>query len=426
MTIPTSSDPKPGTARPGHGLEGDVPKVGATTPRVSPEVRRPATEVLPLPLAAAALVLTFWCIDIVSPALPEIRRSLALSATTAGLVVALFFGGRLLVNLPAALLVDRLGARPTAALGAALLLVGSVLAATATGDPTLLPARMLQGSGVAFLVSAALVSVLRARPGGGAAMTTFNVAAGVGSGLGLASGGLLTGSLGWRAIFWLSAALAATLLLGALAGQAARARPRGEAGSAADGAEEDEAPRPGFRSVVAPLLANLLVYANYSVFVVALPLYAAERFDATAQTIGALLLATNSVHLGMAIPAGWAIRRHGAPRALAVGLGAATLGLAGVLAMPASGWLVAPLVLYAAGQVTGNSAAGDRILRLGRRGGRAVGLVRLSSDLGLVLGPASVGLLADLAGVAAPFVALAALSGTAAVLTGRGAFRRVG
>ncbi len=383
---------------------------------------RRVAAVLPLPLAAVVLVLTFWCIDIVSPALPALRSSLELSATSAGLVAALFFGGRLLVNLPAALLVDRLGARRTTAVGGGLLLAGSLLAATATGDGTLLPARALQGSGVAFLVSSALVSVLRARPGGGAAMTTFNLGAGVGSGLGLASGGLLTGTVGWRGVFWLSAVLGATLLAAAIASQASGAgRARLAAGAPPAG---EGAPWLSPRALVGPLLANLLVYANYSVFVVALPLYAADRFDASAGSLSALLLATNAVHLGAAVPAGRAIRRYGSRRSLAVGFSLATAGLVGMLAVPTIAWLAVPLAVYAIGEVTGNSAAGDLILHHGGRGGKAVGLVRLSSDLGLVLGPAMVGVLADVVGVAAPFVALAAFSGLAA-FTAVGAARRV-
>jgi predicted MFS family arabinose efflux permease len=80
------------------------------------------------------------------------------------------------------------------------------------------------------------------------------------------------------------------------------------------------------------------------------------------------------------------------------------------------------MALYAIGQVAGNSSAGDLILRLGGGGGRAVGAVRLSSDVGLVAGPAAVGALADAAGVAAPFAVLGvvALAAMAAVtLLGR-------
>jgi hypothetical protein len=78
------------------------------------------------------------------------------------------------------------------------------------------------------------------------------------------------------------------------------------------------------------------------------------------------------------------------------------------------------MALYAIGQVAGNSSAGDLILRLGGGGGRAVGAVRLSSDVGLVVGPAAAGVLTDAAGVDASFtvlglLTLAAMAGCAGI-----------
>jgi MFS family permease len=71
------------------------------------------------------------------------------------------------------------------------------------------------------------------------------------------------------------------------------------------------------------------------------------------------------------------------------------------------------------GQVAGNSSAGDLILRMGGGGGKAVGAVRLSSDIGMVVGPALAGVIADAAGVGASFSVLGVLSlvgaGTVAV-----------
>ncbi len=378
---------------------------------------------LRLPLALATIVLTYWCVDIASPALPDVQRSLALSGTGAGLVFAAFFGGRLLSNLPAAFLVDRVGPRPTAGIGATLLVAGSLLAAVATGGGSLLPARALQGTGVALLASAALLSVLRARPGGGFAMTAFNVAAGVGGSAGLVSGGALTGSVGWRAVFWLSAGLAAALVVAAVLTRPAAGRALGSRASARDG-DGSGAAKPGRRALAGALLANLLVYGNYSVWVVSLPLYAADAFDADAQRIGVLLLVVNIVHLSAAVPAGRIIRRSGALRALVGGFAITAVGLALVLAAPSEPWLLAPMTLYAVGQVMGNSAAGDLLLRLGGGGGRAVGMVRLTSDVGLVAGPAAVGALADAAGTAAPFPVLAALTAVATWLAWRGKGRR--
>ena len=371
-----------------------------------------AAAVLPYPLALATLGLTYWTVDMVAPALPAVREALALSGTTAGLVFAAFFGGRLIANLPAALLVDRAGPRRTAALGALVVLAGSLLAATAASGAALLPARGLQGVGVALLVTAGLLSVLQARPGRGAAMTAFNLAAGLGGSAGLLSGGGLTEAVGWRAVFWLSAALGAALLAGALLWPRATL----STGSASP-PRADDAPAMAVgpsSALAGALLANLLVFGLYSVWVVALPLYAAERFGADAGRIGRLLLVVNVIHLGAALPAGRAIRRLGPTRPLVAGFGITATGLAVVLVAPSEGWLMLPMACYAVGQGTASSAAGDLLLRHGGGGGRAVGMVRLTSDVGLVVGPAGVGALADAAGVGAPFVALAALAAVAA------------
>ena len=56
------------------------------------------------------------------------------------------------------------------------------------------------------------------------------------------------------------------------------------------------------------------------------------------------------------------------------------------------------------------------LLRMGGGGGRAVGMVRLSSDVGIVVGPAFAGWLADAAGLGAPFIAFGVLSAFAVVV----------
>lgn len=169
---------------------------------------------------------------------------------------------------------------------------------------------------------------------------------------------------------------------------------------------------------VGPLLANLLVFVNYSIFIVAMPLYAADRFDASPGQISLLLLASSSVHLAGAVPGGRMIRRWGGRRALGAGYATAAAGMLLVLGAPGLWWLVLPLALYSVGEVTANSAAGDLVVRVGGRGGRSVGMVRLTSDIGLVIGPAAMGALADVAGVKAPFITLAALSAVAAFVAG--------
>lgn len=375
------------------------------------------TAALPLRISLAVLLFTYWCVDIVSPALPAIQETLALSATGAGLVFSVFFAGRLVTNLPAAWLVERAGPKRTAVCGSMALLLGSVLAATAVSQGTLLPARALQGAGVAILATAGLLSVLRALPGGGAAMTAFNVSVGLGGSGGLLTGGYLTAELGWRAIFWLSTAVSGLLLVGSLL---TRVQPTvARLGSSAH-AEAAATVTPSRAGEVAAVAANLLVFVNYAIWVVSLPLLGAAKFGFGAGEVGMLLLLVNVIHLASAVPVGGLIRKAGASRALAIGFGVCGAGLLLIPLAPSAPWLFVPIALYAVGQVAGNSSAGDLILRLGGGGGRAVGAVRLSSDVGLVAGPAAAGALADVAGFEAPFVvlgvmAMAAMAATAAV-----------
>ena len=313
----------------------------------------------------------------------------------------MFFAGRLIANLPAAWLVERAGPKWTAVAGSAALMLGSGPRGGGRFGATLLPARGIQGVGVALLATAGLLSVLRARPGGGAAMTAFNLSTGAGG-----SAGTPQRRVPDRRV-WLAGSLLAidgrfrVLLAGSLL---ARVR----AAVFGPGA------LPGRRSVtvrqsrsgeVAAVAANLLVFVNYSIWVVSLPLLGAEKFGFDAGQVGLMLLFVNVVHLASAVPFGGIIRR---PAARGRWL------LASASVVPECCWCrspqralaLAPMALYAIGQVAGNSSAGDLILHLGGGGGRAVGAVRLSSDIGLVAGPAAVGVLADAAGVAAPFAVL--------------------
>ncbi len=215
-------------------------------------------------------------------------------------------------------------------MGGILLLAGSILAASAPNEYVLLPARALQGAGVSLLVLAALLSTLRARPGDGAAMTIFNIGSGVGGAFGLISGGLLAENAGWRSIYWLSAGLASVLTATAIATRTrcagAQSQDHASASSAQPAPVTSSSPTPR-RTLAAALAANLLVYGNYSIFVVGLPLYADEQFGASSERIGTLLLITNLTHLAAALPSGRFVRRWGSVRVLTVSLGVVAAGM---------------------------------------------------------------------------------------------------
>jgi MFS family permease len=392
--------------------------VVSVVPIDEPEVMRRsgATErALPFLMSLAAVVLTYWTIDIISPALPDIKDDLALSAAGTGLVFSLLFLGRLIANLPAAYLVDQIGAAVTASAGGAVLVTGSLAALLAPDQYVLYPARVLQGIGISLLVTAALRSVLRAKPGQGAAMTYFGFAATLGGILGLQSGGFLTEAYSWRAIFVLAAAIAVVLTIAPFVSRHAGDIGSRETAKPKAASERDEAPPVAEGSIAPPLILNFCVFFNYSIWA-SLPLYTERRFDASAEANANLLLVITLMHLIAAFPAGRAIRKWGGRRTLVAGLAIAIVGTLLVLPAPGMVWLSLPLALYGVGMVAAANAGGDIVLQRGGLSGRAVGMVRLSSDLGLVVGPYVTGALTDAFGYRTPFIALPVVCATAALL----------
>jgi MFS family permease len=182
-----------------------------------------------------------------------------------------------------------------------------------------------------------------------------------------------------------------------------------------DPAEPGEVSASPSGAVFAAVAFNFLVFANYAIWIVSLPLLGVAKFGFNPGQVALMLLFVNIVHLVSAVPVGFFIRKAGAMRSLIFGLGIVAIGMVLAPLAPSIWWLAIPMALYSIGQVAGNSSAGDLILRRGGGGGRAVGAVRLSSDVGLVAGPAVAGALTDAAGVDASFIVLGILTFVAMV-----------
>ncbi len=351
--------------------------------------------------------MTFGSVDIITPALPTVRDALGMNGTTAGLIISLFFIGRLIMSVPAGIMVDRLGAPVTAAIGGLVMLIGSTLAALALSDVVLLAARVVQGLALAMLISSFMLSVVRARPGRGVALMIINVGAGLGTVCGLVASGLLTSAFEWNAVFWAVAFLSVVIVVVALI----TPRRRGFATHPANTLDpaiidQDHAP---LRTLFAPMGLNLIIQGAYGVFQVAFPLYAAWRFDASGSEIGTLLLVTTFAHIGCSVLTGRLIARHGAAIVIPFGMAIGAVCLTGMLFMPSPIWLVPWLAPYAGGMVACNIAAQDLLLGMAGRGPRAVTLARFSTDLAQVIGPFLVGVIIDLAGYRVPIGIMAGL-----------------
>lgn len=371
--------------------------------------------VIPYGLALLTVTLVYWTIDIISPALPTIREDLGLTAAGAGLIFSLMFLGRLAGNVPATWMLERLGAPQTALLGSIGLAAGSLLVAISPSIGVLYAGRIVQGIGISLVVNAALRSIMRSRPAEGAAMTWFGLASTFGGVLGLVTSGVLTETLGWRSVFAWSAALAliagGLALLSSLKASALVSLNEPQTSASTETSRE---PRTAFRDLALPLILNGLVFANYSVWVI-LPLYAQRKFDASPETTASLLMTITVVHLVAALPVGRMIRRRGSVAVFVAGMCISVVGTILVPFAPDLIWLAIPLVLYGVGQIAAVNSGGDIVLRRGHGTSHAVGLLRLSSDLGLVVGPVVAGAVADWQGYGAPFVLLPAIMTLATV-----------
>lgn len=365
---------------------------------------------IPYALAVIAMVLTYINIDSLAPVIPDVKAGLGLSAAGAGLVYSLLFTGRMTGNFPAAYLLGRRGAAFTALVGGLTLMAGSLLAWAASGQGLLLAGRLVQGVGIALLVNAGLRSILLAKPGDGAAMTWFGVAATTGGIIGIQSGGLLSSHLGWRSVFLFGAVLAVAITLIAAWSQFAPAKQRERV------VVEPVAEVPlDLRRVLLPAAMLVLVFFNYGLWVL-LPIYTDRTMDATTQQNARLLMTISAAHLASAFPAGRLIGRFGASTMLAPGLVITAIGSIGVVLAP-NLWLVGvALVPYSFGSVMAGNAAGDLILQRGGRSGKAVGAVRIASDIGMAIGPWAAGAVADAFGIGAPFRVFATLEVTVAIV----------
>jgi len=336
-------------------------------------------------LAGVSALLTSG-FGMVVPLIPVYGRRLGASHLELGLLVAGFFAGRLLAQIPAGIATDRFGRRPVlllALLGYGVTCVGYALSGTAA---LLIAFRLLQGLSSAFFTVAArsLVSDLCAREVRGAAQGVLSSSVNLGFVAGPLVGALVAERFDITTPFWAAAVLIA-LAFPVLAPMVPRSTgdqpsgppeaPRGVLAALAD------------RRVLSLAAANLCFLAGMSVVMTLFPLAGESRFGG----LGFVGLALTMAGLcGMIVGplAGRMSDRLGRTPMMAVGvLLSAAEGVS--LYLTDSPWIVAACFgaggLGAATFSNGlHAAVGDLTVRSGR--GRVTGVVGLAGEIGGVAG----------------------------------------
>ncbi|WP_158784898.1 multidrug effflux MFS transporter [Pantoea sp. BAV 3049] len=143
-------------------------------------------------------------IDLYLPTLPGIALGLDTPVSKIQTTIPIFLLVMGLGQLVAGPLVDNLGRKPLALAGLLLYLLGSILAATATGWPQFLTARIIQGCAVCCTAVVAFSGVRDRLDGDDAARAYgfLNGALNIVPALAPMLGGFLADAYGWRAPFW--------------------------------------------------------------------------------------------------------------------------------------------------------------------------------------------------------------------------------
>jgi EmrB/QacA subfamily drug resistance transporter len=185
---------------------------GTTAP---PRVHRLGLALVVISMAQLMLVLDEL---IVNTALPHIQQALHFSGTGLEWVVtgyAVTFGGLLMLGGRAG---DILGRRRMLSGGILIFTLASLLGGFATHAWLLITARVLQGAGAAAAAPAALSLIAVTFPEGRPrtrALSVYAAMTGMGGGIGLIAGGLLTTYASWRWVFFVNVPAGLLLAFGA-------------------------------------------------------------------------------------------------------------------------------------------------------------------------------------------------------------------
>lgn len=404
---------------------------------MAPPTADPSRRVL-LVLAIQVFIIMLG-LGLAAPILPLYAQSFGVGAAAVGSLITVFGIARIFINIPAGHWTERFGRRTLLILGPLVTAVGSFGFALAPSFGQLLGWRVLQGLGSATLTTAAMVVLadISTPQNRGRIMSLYQGSLFLGVGAGPALGGLIAESYGMRAPFLIFGVL--TLLAGVWALRIPETRGWVGGRAPAAGATPDlEAPAtrpaaagPGVRRVLAALardrnfvLVSLLTlgvfFTRSGAQMTLLPLLGHNVLELSESAIGLVFTMISAINFATLYLAGSLADRFGR-KSVIVPSGILTALSVWLYAYTGSvGLFVANGVLLGIGTGLGGPAPAAYATDLVPREslGPAMGLYRTVSDLGLVLGPVSLGWLVDVTGYGAAFTTNAVLVAATTVAFG--------
>ncbi|NUP26731.1 MAG: MFS transporter [Nocardia sp.] len=171
-----------------------------------------------LVIVCAATFMLLLDVTIVVVALPDIQQSLSATFSALQWVTDAYALALASLLLTSGSLADRFGRKRVFATGLVVFTLGSLLCGLATGPAMLISARALQGIGGAMLFATSLALLAATYHGRdrGVAFGAWGAVTGASTALGPILGGVLTTSIGWRAIFLVNLPIGLLALLATL------------------------------------------------------------------------------------------------------------------------------------------------------------------------------------------------------------------
>ncbi|WP_318534513.1 MFS transporter [Acetomicrobium flavidum] len=367
-------------------------------------------------------------IGIVSPILPHYARSFGVNITMVGLLITVFGLARIAIDVPAGSLVEIFGRRSMLVLGPALLGVASFCCSMARSYLQLLCFRFLQGLGSGLYTTAAMVmladiSNVRTR---GPMMSFYQGAILIGAGLGPTVGGYIADAWGIRAPFIVYSFMAALATIWAYVKLPETKSPKAAKAISDDDIEindkEDDVKQQAtiLKGIIKLfkkrefLLGSLV---TFSIFFTRtgtqnqlIPLLGADRIGLSASLIGTVLtIVTIFQFIALFIVGKLSVRL---PRKTLITPGCILLGIGLVLVAFSKNYsylLISAMVMGVGIGMAGpviSAYVADTLSR--DEYGIGMGLYRAISDIGFVVGPVTLGWLADIGGFTRPILINAA------------------
>ena len=375
-------------------------------------------------LLASSLFAIVAATNIVTPLLPVIRDDFGVSIATAGVIVGSYGLARLLVDLPAGFLLDRIGHLRLTAVSLVLLFIASLVGFQAASVEMLIASRVGAGVAVAILATVILAGLgaTATVANRGKVMSLFHVANNTGIAVYPMIGGFVGAALGWRATFAVTAGLAivaAVLMIPSLM----RIRPKRRTG--VTGTSSEERILHGRQRAVAIGVTNFGVVANminrHGFRNTILPLYAATVLGLGGLSIATAIALMAITGLMVATPGGMLGDRIGRGRIIVAGLAALAGGdLVFLLTHDLLTFLAASaLIGFGDFFASSQTALLSEIVPPEQRT-KSLASYRFSADLGAFIGPVVLAAIMDASNAQAAIVTavVVLVSASAAALFG--------